>query len=55
MGRCLICGMTAELEYGTCPHCKNMEWGGCVQVLQLRRIADALENIEKKMKDGNKW
>ena len=49
------CGICARAGDVVCDDCDKLAWESKVKLLQLRRIADALENIEKKMKDENKW
>jgi len=58
--RCLICNGITEAApisdgRGICDLCNKMPYETRVKLYQLRRIADALENIERKMKDGSKW
>lgn len=57
MRHCSVCGCiegTIGIG-GRCELCQKLPWKEAVKLLQLRRIADALEDIERKTSDRNKW
>ena len=51
---CVVCGKTMP-ERDVCKACLKIPWKDRVKLLQLRRIADALESIDKKTKEKDKW
>ena len=49
---CVVCGRSAT-EF--CAECKKLKWETQVKLMHLRRIADTLMDMERKMKDENGW
>lgn len=55
--KCLVCGMLGGKcnDHQICEKCQELDWKDTVLLLQLRKIAETLADIERCLPNKNKW